>query len=115
MRQGREDHDFSLRLLGLGREVVRLDGTFFHYRLHDLVNASYTREQYVQIYSELIRDNAQLYLDNIEVVVRHRFALTDQVNDLRLRYRRAERLIDHFPRAYDLMRRGRRLLSRVRS
>jgi glycosyltransferase involved in cell wall biosynthesis len=116
MRHGREDHDFWLRLLSLGREVVRLDGTYFHYRLRDgSMNASYTREQYVEIYSEIFRDNAQLYLDNIEVVIRHRFSLTDQVNDLQLRYGRAERLINEFPLSYDLLRRGRRLLGRVRS
>lgn len=116
MRRGREDHDFWLRLLGLGRGVVRLDGTYFHYRIRDdSMNTGYTREEYVDIYSEIFRGNAQLYLDNIEALMRHRFALTDRVNDLTLRYGRLERLVDRFPGAYGLLRGARRAVRRLRS
>lgn len=116
MRRGREDHDFWLRLLGLGREVVRLDGTYFHYRIRPgSMNTGYSRDEYVEIYSEIFRDNAALYLENIEAIMRHRFALMDRLNDYQHRYARLERLISAHPRAYGALRGARRALrGRVR-
>lgn len=111
LRRGREDHDFWLRLLGLGREVVRLDGTYFYYRIRPgSMNTGYTREEYVDIYSEIFRDNAELYLENIEAIMRHRFSLMDRVNDYQHRYARLERLIAAHPRAYGALRGARRAL-----
>lgn len=111
MRRGREDHDFWLRLLGLGREVVRLDETLFFYRIREgSMNTGYSREEYVEIYSELFRDNADLYIDHIEAIIRHRFSLMDQLNDYQHRYARLERLIAAHPRGYDALRRVRRAL-----
>lgn len=109
MRRGREDHDFWLRLVGIGREVVRLDGTYFFYRIRPgSMNTGYTREEYVEIYSEIFRDNAQLYLDNIEVIMRHRFALMDRVNDYQHRYAPLERLMAAHPGGRAAVRRARR-------
>jgi glycosyltransferase involved in cell wall biosynthesis len=109
MRRGREDHDFWLRLLGLGREVVRLDGTYFFYRIRPgSMNTGYSREEYVEIYSEIFRDNAELYLRNIEAVMRHRFSLIDRINDYEHRFAPLERLIDAHPRGYAMLRRARR-------
>lgn len=98
LRRGREDHDFWLRLLSLGVRVERLEEVLFHYRIrHDSMNRGYTRSEYIEIYSEIFRDNARLYLDNIEAIIAHRFELMDQVNDLRHRYARLERMREQFP------------------
>ena len=56
------------------------------------------------------RDNADLYLENIEAIMRHRFALMDQLNDYQHRYARLERLVSAHPRAYDALRGARRVL-----
>jgi glycosyltransferase involved in cell wall biosynthesis len=109
MRTGREDHDFWLRLAGLGREVRRLPGRYFHYRVTSgSMNSSYTREQYVEMYSEIIRSNSRLYLDHIEVLVRHRFEQQDAINDLRYRYAALERLRGRFPVVYRALRAAKR-------
>jgi glycosyltransferase involved in cell wall biosynthesis len=112
MRRGREDHDFWLRILGLGREVVRLDGTYFFYRVRSQsMNTGYSREEYVDIYSEIFRDNAELYLDNIEAVMRHRFSLIDRINEYEHRFAPLERLIDAHPRGYAVLRKARRAVA----
>lgn len=113
MRRGREDHDFWLRILSLGRGVVRLDDTWFHYRTsHGSMNTGYTREEFVAIHAEIFRNNAQLYLDNIEEVLAYRFDLADRVNNLTHRYGALESLIERHSGSYDVLRRARRGLRR---
>lgn len=111
MRRGREDHDFWLRIISLGRRVRRLDGRYFHYRIRSSsMNHGYTREEYVQIYAQIFRNNVGLYADHPEALIRHRFELMDELNDLRHRYALLERARVRWPRAYAGLRRLRRVL-----
>lgn len=112
MRRGREDHDFWLRLVGLGRDVHRLDECYFRYRIRaSSMNHGYTRQEYVEIYSRIFTNNLALYAQHPEALIRHRFDLMDQVNDLRHRYARLERLRTRWPGAYATLRRVKRRIA----
>lgn len=72
--RGYEDHDFWLKLLGLGREVVRLDEILFRYRDTEgsLVKAMGPRDR-VDAFAHTFSSNSDLYLHHsrefAEVVV----------------------------------------------
>lgn len=111
MREGREDHDFVLRILGLGRRVIRLDGTYFHYRRHDLgsVNAEVgeSREALIRAHATIFRNNLPLYEKHAEEFWRRLFLRVDEANDLRHRYAALERLRSRAPGAVRIARRVR--------
>ena len=110
MRRGREDHDFWLRIISLGRGVRRLEGRYFHYRIRSSsMNHGYTREEYVQVYAQIFRNNVGLYAEHPEALIRHRFELMDELNDLRHRYALLERARLRWPGVYAGLRRLRRL------
>lgn len=103
MTEGREDHDFLLRILGLGREVHRLDGTYFHYRQHDgrslnAITGSST-EKRARAYATMLRNNQDLYAEHAEEFWWHVFRRLEEARDVRLRYQHLERLRARFPRA----------------
>lgn len=94
--KGREDHDFILRILGLGRTVHRLDGVYFHYRRgRPSVNANLhhpdNRDLFIDAYARMFRNNTGLYREHAEAFMREIFSFVDERNQLRLRYRHLER------------------------
>lgn len=94
--KGREDHDFNLRLLSLGRNVHRLEGLYFHYRRgRTSVNANLhhpdSRDLFIDAYARLFRNNTELYREYAEAFMREIFSFVDERNELRLRYRHLER------------------------
>lgn len=105
MREGREDHDFVLRILSLGRRAVRLDGEYFHYRQHGegSVNqqVSGSREALIRAHATMMRNNLGLYEAHAEEFWRVIFLRADEVNDLRHRYGALERLRTRHPRALE--------------
>lgn len=89
MRDGREDHDFILRILGLGRTVHRLAPTYFHYRRYagtrnDLIGQS--REKLISASATLFRNNIRLYANHAEDLFAFIFDQHDQIADLEHRY-----------------------------
>lgn len=102
MVTGREDHDFVLKLLGIGRRPVRLEGTYFHYRQHNRnslnANATRTRETLVANHAQIFRNNIDLYQNHAEEFWREIFGLIDEATDLRHRYAPLERLRTGHPR-----------------
>ena len=95
--RGREDHDFVMKVLGLGRSVHRLSGTYFHYRrpvgvqtVNDQVAAD--RTALISAYSSIFRNNCELYVRNAESLFEYIFELVDERNDLANRYRMLERI-----------------------
>lgn len=102
MVTGREDHDFVLKLLGIGRRPVRLEGTYFHYRQHERnslnASAARTRETLVANHARIFRNNIDLYQDHAEEFWREIFGLIDEATDLRHRYASLERLRTGHPR-----------------
>lgn len=96
MRSGREDHDFIMRILSLGRSVHRLDGVYFHYRQgnKESVNAKVgqSRADLIDAYAQILRNNTALYAAHAHLFWDSYFDLIDERNDLRNRYRALERL-----------------------
>lgn len=100
MRDGREDHDFILRILGLGRTPHRLEGTYFHYRRYEgtrnaLIGQS--REGLIRASAAIFRNNAKLYADHAEDLFELIFDQQDQIMDLRYRYMFLEDLRRKYP------------------
>lgn len=91
---GREDHDYILKTLGLGRTVHRLEGRYFHYRregfsVNDRVAAD--RAKLVDSTAKMFRNNLDLYGANAEIFVSWIYSLIDERNDLANKYRRLEK------------------------
>lgn len=73
--RGREDHDFVLRVLGLGRTVHRLDGVYFHYRrgrasVNDRLHAPSARPLLIDAYARMFRNNTELYRQHADAYMR---------------------------------------------
>lgn len=96
--KGREDHDFSLRILGLGRTVHRLEGVYFRYRrgrphsVNDAIHARSARDRMISTYATMFRTNRRVYLDHAEDFFTGIFAVVDERNELYQRYRHLEKL-----------------------
>lgn len=114
---GREDHDFILKLLGLGGLPLRLDGTYFHYRRSaETMNTVFgqSREYLIDASARLLRNNTQLYADHADDLFRSIFGMQDEINDLRNRYRTFEKMRERFPWALRMAQASRRFVSRFR-
>lgn len=118
MTDGREDHDFWLRILGLGRGVAQLPHTYFHYRQHgsgsmnkDLARS---REKLVRAHATMLRTNLALYEEHAEEFWALLFDRVDEINDLRHRYRHLEALRARHPRLLAAAQATRRLKGRLR-
>ena len=63
LRRGYEDHDFWLKLLSLGRDVVRLDEILFRYRdTEDSLVKAMTRQDRVDAFAHSFATNSELYV-----------------------------------------------------
>ena len=95
MVHGREDHDFNLRILGLGRHVLRLEGEYFWYRRHGLTRNTVIgldREKWAETYARMFRNNSEFYAEHAESLFRDYIRQHDELRDLRFRYAAFERL-----------------------
>lgn len=109
----REDHDFWLKIVGLGREVHQIDDVLFHYRIRPgSRNTDLPREELVATYVRIIQNNAGLYAQYWPHLVPAWFDRTDELNDYHHRYARLERLINAHPRVYGALRTVKRRLAR---
>ncbi|MFI7484317.1 glycosyltransferase family 2 protein [Kocuria sp. M1R5S2] len=100
MRDGREDHDYILKVLGLGRTVWRLDEVCFHYRQrHSSRNKGIglNREQLVAASAQIFRNNIALYEDKAEELFSFIYRQHDEIADLRHRYAALEAMRTRFP------------------
>ena len=94
MKHGREDHDFNLRILGLGRSVLRLEGEYFWYRRHGLTRNTVIgldRDKWAQTYARMFRNNLEFYAEHAEPLFRDYIRQHDELRDLRFRYAAFER------------------------
>ena len=84
MKYGWEDYDFWLSIIQLGREVRRIPEYLFYYRRRsDSMANRMSRENLLYSYKEIVKKHPQLYLDNIEALFEHLYALRDEVSGLR--------------------------------
>jgi glycosyltransferase involved in cell wall biosynthesis len=116
MRAGREDHDFVMRILGLGRTVNQLAGTYFHYRRYadtrnDLIGQS--RERLIEASAAIFRNNIHLYADHAEDLFEFIFNQQDQIADLKYRYILIENFLHKHPALVDGLKQIRRALRKA--
>jgi glycosyltransferase involved in cell wall biosynthesis len=94
---GREDYDFWLSIIELGRDVLRIPEVLFFYRRHNAsMSASWNREQVINAFAQLYRNHTQLYSDNIHLIFERMYDLEAAVtltNKSRV-WRLRNRLVD---------------------
>ncbi|MBW4680815.1 MAG: glycosyltransferase [Microcoleus vaginatus WJT46-NPBG5] len=80
---GREDHDFWLSIIELGREVYRIPEVLFFYRQRAASrDKSLTREQLIYSHSQIFKNHSHLYCENIEFIFKNLIDLTVKVESL---------------------------------
>ena len=115
LRDGREDHEFWIRIVSTGRTVVKLDELYSIYRIRATsMNHTMTHEKLARIYAEIFRNNADFYLAHLEEYFVERYAERAQLAHWSLRYGRVDTLIEGHPRAYGVARRLAGAARRVR-
>jgi len=85
LRHGMEDYDFWIRLVHVGRKVVRLDETLFHCRIRERSRTALfeeDREQVVATYAKIFRKNRDFFAEHAEALFRRHFALLKDVSAL---------------------------------
>lgn len=110
MLAGREDHDFVLRILGLGRRVHRLDDVLFHYRQHGSTRnhtIGQSRTNLIEASAKLLRNNTNLYVEHAEDLFQFIFDQHDQIMDLKHRYSALERLRNKHPNMVTVVKKAR--------
>ncbi len=100
MKYGLADFDFWLSLIELGREVYCIQEPLFMYRQRSgSMNKSISREQLVYLYTQLFKNHAALYSENISVVFRHLIDLREEQANLNQRVRDLETTLNHLQKA----------------
>lgn len=108
-----EDHDFWLRIIGLGRGVHRIDKFLFKYRIRQKsVNNTKTRGDYTEAYAQIIRNNSELFIRNADIWVESWRETNEELNMYKHKYRHLEYLINKYPWAYESLRRAKQLIKR---
>lgn len=106
LRDGREDHEFWIRIVSTGRTVVKLDELYSIYRIRATsMNHTMTHDKLARIYAEIFRNNADFYLEHLEEYFTERYAERAQLAHWSRRYGRVDALIEGHPRAYGAVRR----------
>lgn len=101
MRRGREDHDFILRVLSLGRRPHRIDKVHFYYRRHGVTMNDAIANDRVYLLdnsAKLLQNNTELYSEHARDLFEFIFDQHDQIMDLKHRYARLERLRQRYPK-----------------
>lgn len=118
MVHGLEDHDFILRILGLGRTTKILEGEYFWYRKHGLTrnsNIALDREKWVHSHARMLRNNPELHAQHAEHLFRDYIQRHDELRDMKRRYATFERIRVNNPRLFRAAGHLRRTLERLSS
>ncbi|UIJ35556.1 glycosyltransferase [Allobranchiibius sp. GilTou73] len=106
LRDGREDHEFWIRIVSTGRTVVKLDELYSIYRIRATsMNHTMTHDKLARIYAEIFRNNSGFYLEHLEEYFTERYAERARLAHWSLRYGKVDALIEGHPRAYGAVRR----------
>lgn len=79
---GREDHDFWLSIIELGKEVFRIPEVLFFYRQRSGSRDKLSREQIIHCYCKFFENHHKLYSDNIKFLFEVIFDLDTRVSQL---------------------------------
>lgn len=97
LRHGMEDYEFWLRLLGLGRRVVQLPDTLFHYRILPTSRTTRfmaVRPQVVETYARIFRRHQTFFAEHAEVLYAFRFRQQHEIEHFRHRYGRIDAILE---------------------
>jgi glycosyltransferase involved in cell wall biosynthesis len=117
LRLGREDHDFNLRILGLGLMPYRIDEVLFFYRQHGRsLNSviSKDRSDLISVSARRFRNNIALYEAHADEFFAGIFDAIDRGNNLYYRYRWIESMRKNHPRLIRTAKHVRHALAWVR-
>lgn len=101
LREGREYHDFLMKILGRGGRAHRLDTVEFHYRIRsDSKNATVgaRRRSLIDAQARIFRNNLAIYEAHAEDLFTFVFRQHDEIQDLKHRYAALERFRTGNPR-----------------
>ncbi|MDP4088146.1 MAG: glycosyltransferase family A protein [Bacillota bacterium] len=70
MKFGLEDWDFWLSMMELGLDFYRIDEVLFHYRFKRKSMLRELKERKLLMRAQAVRNHPQLYLDNLEGIIR---------------------------------------------
>ena len=87
---GLEDYDFWIKLVQMGRKVVRLDESLLRYRTHSrsrTTDFEGDEDRKVATYARIFRNNRDFFAEHAESLYRHRQALDRQLREARERCR----------------------------
>jgi len=97
LRHGMEDYEFWLRILALGRDVVKLPEALFYYRIQARSRTTEfmgDRPNVVATYAEIFRANQAFFAQHAEVLFEHRFAQYRELDHLRYRYGKLDQFLE---------------------
>jgi glycosyltransferase involved in cell wall biosynthesis len=81
MIYGWEDYDFWLSIINLGRKVYRIPQVLFFYRqVNNSMTKALTRDKFIYSYTQLFKNNQELYCNNIEFIFTEIIDLRDGKN-----------------------------------
>lgn len=92
-RRGLEDYAFWLKIIALGRRVVRINEVLFHYRVSAVSRTTKflgDKEGIIETYADIFRDNIEFFSKHAEDMYRFRFGKCAQCSFLPGRVRRGE-------------------------
>jgi glycosyltransferase involved in cell wall biosynthesis len=97
LRHGMEDYEFWIKLISLGREVVKLPEALFFYRIQELSRTTRFMEDnatVVSTYAQIFRANLGFFANNAETLFEHRFGLYREADHFRHRYGKLDRVVE---------------------
>jgi len=97
LRHGMEDYEFWIKLIAIGREVVKLPEPLFLYRIQESSRTTRFMENnatVVDTYAEIFRSNIDFFARHAEFVFEHRFGLYRDVDHFRHRYGKLDRVVE---------------------
>lgn len=97
LRHGMEDYAFWLKLIALGRDVVKLQEPLFFYRIQASSRTTRFMENdatVVATYAEIFRSNLDFFARHAECLFEHRFRLYRDVDHFRHRYGKLDRVVE---------------------
>lgn len=100
LRHGMEDYEFWIKLIAMGRQVVKLPEPLFHYRIQESSRTTQFMENnatVVETYAEIFRSNVDFFARHAEFLFEHRFGLYRDVDHFRHRYGKLDRVVERLP------------------
>jgi hypothetical protein len=97
LRRGMEDYEFWIKIIGLGREVRKIDEPLFHYRIQESSRTTQFMDDnsaVVATYAEIFRSNSEFFAKHAEFLFEHRFGLYRELDHYRYRYSTLDRFFE---------------------